>query len=49
MDLLNILDLLNPGLAPKYVRNQGNLTASYRPNSGGIKENQSNPMAYPEY
>ena len=26
------------------VRNQGNLTPSYRPNSGGIKENQSKPM-----
>ena len=24
--------------------NQGNLTSSYRPNSGGIKENKSKPM-----
>ena len=31
------------------VRNQENLTSSCRPNSGGIKENQSNPMACPEY
>ena len=27
------------------VRNQGNLTSSYRPNSGGIKENLLKPMA----
>ena len=29
--------------------NQGNLTSSYRPNSRGIKENQSKPMTCPQY
>ena len=39
---LDSLNFMNTKLADRlHVRNQGNLTCSCRPNSGGIKENQS--------